>query len=127
MSVTRSYDVVPHRTRTVDVPVYIAGDSLAMAFTVRDTNNRPLSLTGGSARWGLAPLLNARTLGPTAYTLSSAPGIAISGSVVTVTLAASAFDTVGDFIHELEVTLASGVSFTPARGAFRCVSAVLAT
>lgn len=126
MSIVRTVDVDVRSTRTFNID-FVAGDSLILKAVVRDANRRPVSFAGGSARWGLAPYLTIRTLGPLAYSLTSAPGIAISTNEITVTLAASAFDTVGTFLHELEATDAAGKSVTLLRGTFRCHQAVLVT
>lgn len=113
-------------TTTINISDYYAGDTLVMEFTVRDPRGRPVDLTGASARWGVSPLINARTIGAAALTLTSDEAeIVLSSNVATVTLESGSFTDVGDFVHELEITLASGASLTVARGAFKSLPAIL--
>lgn len=113
-------------TTPVNILDYVAGDSLVMAFTVLDhATGRAADLTSASARWSVAPVLSPSTLGPAVLTLTSGNGqVEISSNVITVTLPKRLFREVGDYIHELEVTLSSGVSLAVARGKFRSLQSI---
>jgi|GEM_PF-3917644 len=113
-------------TTPVNILDYIAGDSLVMAFTVLDhATRRAADLTSASARWSLAPVLSPGTLGASVLTLTSGNGqIAIAANVITVTLPKRLFRDVGDYIHELEVTLSNGSSVAVARGKFRSLQSI---
>jgi hypothetical protein len=113
-------------TTISNIPDYYAGDTLVMQFTVRDKQGRPIDLTGAGGRYGIAPKTNARTVGDAVITLTSGHGnIAFSSNVATVTLDAGTFTQSGDFVHELEIVLASGQSLTVARGDFKSLPAIL--
>lgn len=105
---------------------YTAGDTLVMAFEVRHkSTGRPISLSGASARWSIAPIINARTLGTTALTLTSTDGeITFSGNTATVTLENGTFTDVGAYKHELEIVLSTGESLTVASGPFTSAQAI---
>lgn len=113
-------------TTPVNILDYIAGDSLVMAFTVLDSlTKRAADLTSASARWSVAPMLSPGTYGPSVLTLTTGNAqIAIASNVITVTLPKRLFREVGDFLHELEVTLSNGVTIAVARGKFRSLPSI---
>jgi hypothetical protein len=116
----------------VNILDYRAGDSMLIEFTVRDEiTQRPLDLTGATVRWGVAPVRNARTIGAPVVTLTQTPS---TSGVVEITAAAmgklrvslsrGALATPGDYVHELEIRLASGQALTAADGQFKTLPAI---
>lgn len=207
----RSFLVRVDHPTAVTIENYVAGDSLALEFLVRDIDGNPVDLTGTIAKWGIAvgtpfdpefdaplltksnyssvvtltianpcvvgwpghkllagtPIIFASTgsppdgevpgatyyvlaagLTPDTFEFSITPGgspqatsgsqsgvqsaAAWGGIVLTdavhgklqVTLPRGEFEQVGAFVHELEITLADGTSYTVVRGVLKTQAAV---
>lgn len=128
MSITRTLSAEIQRPRVYNIDSLSAGDSLSLAVSVRDRRGRLLDLTGATARWAVAPVVNARLLGTAVVTLSSpSSGIVIAGGVCTITMAAGTITAAGEYRHEMEIVLSGGASVSLVRGRLTCVAAVLAS
>lgn len=93
---------------------YVAGDSLVIDVTVRDSTAAPVDLTGATLRWGVAPIVRG-VMGAAAVTKVIADGIEIvsaAAGTLTITLDAGDIPDAGTYHHELEVTLESGLSYS---------------
>lgn len=105
---------------------YIAGDSLVIDVTVRDADAAPVDLTGATLQWGVA-LVTRGVLGAAIVTKTTAGGIDVvsaASGTLTITLDAGDITEAGTYHHELEVTLASGLSYTPLSGSIRARAAL---
>lgn len=117
---------------TATIDDYVAGDSAMYEFHVRDENG-PLDLTGAlTAKWSIAagklsPVGAPSLIGDKIYQRTLGAGVSIIDAVggkLRVSVGHGDFTGVGNFVHELEVTLASGDSYTAAQGVFRSRPAV---
>lgn len=113
----------------IDLPIQKrAGDTLVIDFTIVDNaTGAPINLSTATLRWGIRPRLY-----PGSAVLSkSSPresGIEVMGAafnVARVTVPKGQLPA-GKWTHELEVTLASGQSITPAGGDLDADPAVFA-
>lgn len=101
---------------------YRAGDTLALDFNVVDDDTGDaVDLTGATAQWNICTgTINA--IGSVIYSRHIGSGIVITDAPngkLAVTVAKGAFTRVGDFVHVLKVTLATGVGYTVAYGALK--------
>lgn len=109
---------------------YYAGDTLEIEVTVEDADGVAMDLSGASARWAVAKWISNIQFGPALLTKTSADGITFTDAangVVLVAIGAGELVTPGDLIHELEITLPAGTSFTAARGRIASAATILST
>lgn len=114
---------------TVTISDYVAGDTLVMNVLVTDSKGAAIDLTGATLKWAIAAGKPTDTTYATPLLLlTQGDGItvvdAVAGSV-RVVLDEGRFTRAGSFVHELEVELASGESYTVARGVLKSQAAVL--
>lgn len=114
---------------TVTISDYVAGDTLALDFTLRDVDGDAADLTGAVIKWGVAAGKPGDAVfdSPLLVKSTATSGVTITDAVngkVAVRVNRGEFTGVGNFVHELEVTLVGGESYTVARGVLRSAAAV---
>ena len=101
------------------------GDTAKLAFAVQAANGSAQSLTGATVRWGYAdPDAPATRL---LEKTSGDAGISVideSGGLIQVNIDAGELEDAGSYIQELDVTYASGETYTYAQGPFVIKAAV---
>lgn len=114
----------------INITDYRAGDSLVLRITVRDHLRQVVDLTDASARWGIARKQLNGAFETALITKTVGDGITITDAaagVLSITLNEGDFTERGEFVHELEVVLASGISQTVASGRFVSAPAIYAS
>lgn len=105
---------------------YVAGDTMVLTFSVVDDAGVAVNLTGATFRWGVGKRISIAQIGTPVVTKTLGSGVVVAtptSGVAVVTLTAGDMTAIGDYIHELEITI-SGVSRTYARGWFRSIASV---
>jgi len=106
---------------TTNIAGYVAGDTLRARFLVRTPDNSgPQDLTGATVIWRATDMpTKGGVPGAVKVTRTAGAGITltdIAGGVVDLFVARGLLKWVQNYFHELEVTLPSGESYTPATG-----------
>lgn len=113
---------------TVTIDNYVAGDSFAQDFLVRDLDGLPVDLTGASAVWTIASGTPASPGDQLLQLSTSGGGVIITDAIngkVRVELLDEQFEQVGSFVHELKIKLPDATVYTVARGVFKADPAVI--
>jgi hypothetical protein len=105
---------------TVNIPDYVAGDSLVFEFEIRTKTGGSPDLTGATIKYGVAPISIRNVIGTALFTKTVGSGITVlsatSPASVRVVVAKGDIPTPGEYWHEMELTLASLESYTTMGG-----------
>lgn len=118
---------MPAVNATYNVPDYIAGDTLAMEFTVRTTAGSVPAVDTATWRYAVAPI-TPRAVGAPLFTKTLGAGVQVMDAetgLVRVTVNEGDIPDAGNYHHELEMTLSGGESFTIMSGRIVAKGALL--
>jgi hypothetical protein len=115
-------------TSGCDVKDYVAGDTLTINVEITTPAGGPQDLAGANLRWDLAPQPSAGEPSP-ASLLSKSIGAGITvtdaaGGKARIVVGKGEIATPATYVHQLELTLATGESYTVMRGRVTASAAI---